>query len=157
MSDHDVPADLRDDDTLVAELDRALDALEPVPGDAVAAAVAAFDLGRIDDELAELLFDSLLDDPAVAMRHTGVQEARSLGFLAQGHRIDIELLDEDGVLLGQIEPVDAVRVEAETGRGTDAADVDDLGRFRLAVERGSFRLRITTSEGGVVVTPWITW
>lgn len=148
---------LLDDDALLAELRRTLDAVEPVPVDAITAATSAFDLGRADLELADLVFDSLLDDGAVAMRHAGVQEARSLGFLSQGYRLDVELLDDDSVLLGQIEPAEMGVVELETADGPRHGEVDELGRFRFDVPRGSLRLRITMPSGAVVATPWITW
>lgn len=152
------PEDLRDDQRLLAELGRALDEHDPVPEDAVAVAVAAFDLGRADTELAELVFDSFVDEPLVAMRHEG-SEARSLGFVARGYRVDVELIEEEAVLLGQIEPARAARVSLETAEGLRPGEVDDLGRFRFEAARGSLRLRLTFGEGdaAVVVTPWITW
>jgi hypothetical protein len=149
--------DLHDDDVLVSLLGQALDEAEPVPGDAVAAAASAFDLGRVDAELAELVFDSLLDEAAVAMRHEGPSDARSLGFLAQGCRVDVELVDDDSVLLGQLDPPAAAEVQLQTSEGEHVGSADDLGRFRFTVARGSLRLQVTTAEGAVVRTPWITW
>lgn len=157
MSDHDAtPSGPIDDDDLLAQLGRALDALEPLPADAIATAASAVDLGAADAELADLLLDTLLDDPALALRHAGVQEARSLSFLAQGHRVDMELIDE-GLLLGQLEPAEASTVALETADGIRSTAADELGRFRFDVARGSLRLRVTTGVGLVVVTPWITW
>jgi hypothetical protein len=159
VSDHDpTPEDLRDDERLLVALGHALDAHEPVPEDAVATAVAAFDLGRADTELAELVFDSLVDEPLVAMRHEG-SEARSLGFVAHGYRVEVELIEEEAVLLGQLEPARAAEVSLETAGGLRHGEVDDLGRFRFEAARGSLRLRLTIGEGEghVVLTPWITW
>lgn len=157
MSHHDPhPPDLHDDAELVAQLGRALDDLDPVPDDALVAARAAFDLGRADDALADLVFDSLLDDSRVAMRHDGAV-VRSLGFVAQGYRIDIELIDDDAALLGHLEPAQAAHVELETVDGRRDMEVDDLGRFHFSAARGSLRLRLHIAAGPVVVTPWITW
>lgn len=159
MTDHhDTPEDLHDDERLLAALGRALDAHDPAPEDAVATAIAAFDLGRADTELAELVFDSLVDDALVAMRHEG-SEARSLGFVAQGYRVDVELIEEEAVLLGQLEPARPAQVSLETADGLRHGEVDDLGRFRFEAARGSLRLRLTIGEGdaAVVLTPWITW
>lgn len=146
------------DEELLAALGAALDATEPVPSDAAAVAVGAFDFGRLDAELADLVFDSLVEEPAVALRHAGLEEVRSLGFIAAGLRVDVELVDEDESLLGQLEPAAAAEVELETGRGgTTTTRTDDLGRFRFEAARGSLRLRVTTDDGVVVTTPWITW
>lgn len=145
------------DDQLLAQLGRALDELDAVPQDAVDVALSAFELGRVDAELADLLFDSLLDEEPVGMRHVGVQDARSLAFTSQGHRIDIELIDSDGTLLGQIDPATAAVVELEGPDGHRRVDADDLGRFRFDAVRGSLRLQISTSDEVLIVTPWITW
>jgi hypothetical protein len=156
MSDHRTRAGL-DDDELLAQLRQALEALDPVPADAVAAAVAAADLGRVDDELADLLYDSLLDESTLLLRHAGTETARSLGFLAQGYRVDIELIDDEGLLLGQLEPAAPASIDLETRDDTRHVEVDELGRFRFEVRPGSLRLRITLAEGVLIVTPWITW
>lgn len=146
-----------DDAAVLRALAAALDAQEPVPEDARAVAVSAFDLGRLDAELAALVFDSLSDEPAVALRHEATRAARSLGFLAGGVRLDIELLDDEALLLGQIEPAVGAAVELETAIGRESTRTDDLGRFRFEDVRGSLRIRLTTDEGIVVVTPWVTW
>jgi hypothetical protein len=148
---------LQDDDELLAHLARSLDELDPVPADALAAARAAVLLGRADEALAELVFDSLTADPVVAMRCAAVVEARGLEFVAGGHRLDVELLDDGGVVLGQLDPGDAARVDLETEAGVTTETADDLGRFRFTSARGPLRLRITTTSGQVVLTPWITW
>jgi hypothetical protein len=156
MSDHGAgPFDLDDDEHLLAELGRALDRLDGPPSDALATAKAAFDVGRADAELAELVFDSLADEGLVAMRHE-VVEARSLEFVVRGHRVDIELLDD--ALLGQVDPAQRVHVELETLEERVHADADDLGRFRFDAPRGLLRLHLTIDgDAAVVVTPWITW
>jgi hypothetical protein len=153
MSDPRRP-DLRDDDQLVAQLRRALDALDPVPADALATAKAALDLSRADAELAELVFDSLLDSPLVAMRHE-VVEARSLEYVVQGFRLVIELSGD--AVMGQLDPVRPARVELETADGRRATDVDGHGRFGFVGVPGLLRLRLTVGTDAPVVTPWITW
>lgn len=142
-----------DDEALLAQLASALDEHDPVPADAVVVARAAAALGRADDALAEMLFDSLLDEPELTMR-SDVAEARLLAFQGVGHRLDVELLDDGGVLLGQIDPAAAAEVALETAAGTRTAVADDLGRFRFEAVRGPVRLRIRL--GYQLVTPWIT-
>ena len=148
---------LEDDDQLLAALGRSLDALDPAPADALAVARTAIELGRADDELAELLFDSLADEPELAMRHEGVVEARALGFVARGYRLDVELLEDGGVVLGQLDPAGPAQVDLETLNGARQTPADDLGRFRFNSARGLLRLRVTTATADVVLTPWITW
>ena len=150
--------DLSDDDALLAQLGLALDETDPVPADAVDVAKAVFDLGNADAELAELVFDSLLDEALVVMRtDTLAGEARTLGFAAGAHRVDIELSADGTTLLGQLAPAERTRVELETTSGSHATDSDELGRFRFSVERGSLRLRVVTEDGLIVTTPWIIW
>jgi len=150
--------DLHDDDELLAQLGLALDETDPVPRDAIDVAKAVFDLGNADAELAELVFDSLLDEALVVMRSdTLVDEARTLSFAIGNHRVDIELSADGTTLLGQLNPAERTRVELETTSGSREAEADDLGRFRFTVERGSLRLRVVTTDGLIVTTPWIIW
>jgi hypothetical protein len=153
----DDPLDLGDDDQLLAHLATALDRLDPVPPDAIATAEAAARLGRADAALAELVYDSLADAEAVAMRSDTLVEARGLGFVAGGYRLDVELLDDGRVVLGQLDPVGSAEIALETQHGTTTTTADTLGRFRFGDVRGPLRLRVTTSSDVVVLTPWITW
>jgi hypothetical protein len=158
MNDEPDRPDLHDDDELLAQLGLALDETDPVPDDAVALAKAVFDLGNADAELAELVFDSLLDEAPVVMRSdTLTGEARTIGFAAGSHRVDIELSTDGSTLLGQLQPAERTRVELETTTGRRPAESDELGRFRFTVERGALRLRVITEDGLIVTTPWIIW
>ena len=65
-----------DDDRLLRLLGEVLDESDPVPPDAAAAARAA-DLGRLDAELADLVFDSLLDERDVTAPAVKVRERTS--------------------------------------------------------------------------------
>lgn len=144
-----------DDDALLAQLGQALDALDPVPFDALDAARAAAALGRADDALAELLFDSLLDEPDLAMRGD-VVDVRSVAFQGRSHRLDLELLDDGDVVLGQLDPAASAGVEVETRTGVHHTMADDLGRFRFGDVRGPLRLRVRIGDDELL-TPWITW
>jgi hypothetical protein len=154
-ADH--PLSIHDDDGLLVQLARSLDQLDPVPPDARAAARAALQLGRADDALAELVYDSLAQGRGVAMRSDMLVEARSLEFVAGGYRLDVELIDDDGVVLGQLDPADAAQVALETEAGVQHATADGLGRFRFTGARGPLRVRVTIDTGQVILTPWITW
>ena len=158
MSAHDDSRpDLHDDDQLLVQLGKALDETDPVPTDAVAMAKSVFDLGNADAELAELVFDSLLDEALVVMRTETATESRSLTFALGGHRVDVELSADGATLLGQLDPAEPTRVRLDTTGGSTETRADDLGRFRFRVERGSLRLRVFTDDGLVVTTPWIIW
>jgi hypothetical protein len=153
----DDPSALHDDDQLLIQLAQSLDERDPVPEDALAAARSAVQLGRADDALAELVFDSLVPGAGVPMRGSALVEARGLGFVAGGYRLDVELLNEGGVVLGQLDPAGAARVDLETKSDSTTVTADDLGRFRFAGARGPLRLRVFTTSEQVVLTPWITW
>ena len=148
---------LHDDDGLVAQLGRALDELDPVPEDAIAAARSALEMGRADEALAELVYDSLLEGTAVGMRSDLLLEARSLEFVAGGYRLDVELVDDEGAVLGQLDPAAAASVTLETDGPGRETTTDALGRFRFTGARGPLRLRLTIDTGEVILTPWITW
>jgi hypothetical protein len=141
-----------DDDRLLALVGEVLDRIDPVPADATATAVAA-DLGGVDAELAELVFDSLLDERAVAVRDAPGTDVRSLTFTAGARTIEIDVSDAD--VVGRVTPVGAGTVELEQPRGRRTIPVDDRGRFRAPLAPGPLRLRFGIADAAVA-TPWIT-
>jgi hypothetical protein len=141
-----------DDDRLLALVGEVLDRIDPVPADATATAVAA-DLGGIDAELAELVFDSLLDERAVAVRDEPGGGVRSLTFTSGARTIEVDVSDAD--VVGRVTPPGAGRVELEQPRGRREVPVDDLGRFRAPLAPGPLRLRFGLGQAAVA-TPWIT-
>jgi hypothetical protein len=114
-------------------------------------------VGRADEASTELVYDPLDAGTPVAMRSDMLLEARSIAFVAGGHRLDLELIDDDRVVLGQLDPAGPARVALESDAGAQQVTADDLGRFRFAGARGPLRLRVATDSGPVVLTPWITW
>lgn len=84
-------------------------------------------------------------------------EARSVGFVAGGYRVDVELLDDGGVVLGQLDPGGPAEVVLETEAGARTTGADDRGRFCFESARGPLRLRVSPHDGPVVLTPWLTW
>ncbi len=146
-------SDLHDDDALVAALAQALDRLDPVPADARDAAVAVFDLGQLDDELATLVADSLLD-AGPAVRHDDGPEPRQLSFTTEHLSLEIELGVDGQTLMGAVSPAAVVDVVSEGPSGSLVTRSDELGRFRLALGRGWCRLRVRSPIASLV-TPVI--
>jgi hypothetical protein len=140
-----------DDDQLLAVLTHVIDETDPVPADALATAMAA-DLSGLDAELAELVFDSLLDQGGTTMRDDP-GDVRSLTFTSGDRTIEVDLAD--GGLVGRVSPAEDTPVELEQGATRVPLAVDDLGRFRAVVRPGPLRLRVG-GAAGAVATPWIT-
>lgn len=152
------PIDLHDDDTLVALLGVALDERNPIPDAVRAVAVAAFDLGNLEGELAVVVADSAIDAPLAGARHDASTD-RYVAIEAKHLRVEIDLPGTEPLVIGQVDPPgpDGVTVEfASAAGGVERFDVvvDDLGRFQAPVRPGSMRLHFATASGPVV-TPWI--
>ena len=143
------------DEELLAEL-RAAGRLDPAPAEAVAAVRAAFMWRTIDAELAELTYDSDMDDERLAgVRHTGV--ARFLTFEAPNLTLELEasVEDERGRLTGQLVPPQAGRIEIRHGADTTTVDADELGRFGASdLTPGPIRLGCRTASGASASTDW---
>jgi hypothetical protein len=154
------PRDLRDDDTLLAVVGQALahdpsaDADEDiaVPDEAVALARTAFQLRDLDEELAQLVHDSLQDESVLVRHETTLN--RLLSYVSSRLGLDVEL-DADGLtLMGVVTPAGPAEVEIETATTIDRTRADDLGRFRVELAPGWCRVRVRAS-GATLVTPVI--
>lgn len=158
--------DLHDDDELLAALGDSLDAIDPVPADAVQLAVAGFSLSRVDEELAVLVSDSLAGT-AVTLRDE-VSGTRALRFTTPTLTIDIEVGepigtsvgDAVGMVVGLLSPpavtdIEVETVSAATGRRVTVVRADELGRFRTTMNPGLARLRCQRA-GATVVTTWFS-
>lgn len=150
--------DLHDDDQLLAALGAALAEADPIPEAAHAAALAAFDLGALEGELAEVVADSLLDRPLAGVRHDGDAD-RYLEVRADALTVEIDLPAHSTVVVGRLDPPGPGQVLVELTSASGAVErvtlpVDELGRFEGDVGPGSLRLHVTTGSGPVT-TPWI--
>ena len=154
------PRDLRDDDTLLAVVGRALAddpaAVVPsgveVPADAVAVARSAFALRAVDDELAALVHDSLHDDALLVRREATV--SRLLSYATSRLGLDVELEADGRTLMGAISPAGPAVVEIESATTTERTTADDLGRFRVDLLPGWCRIRVRAADA-TLVTPVI--
>jgi hypothetical protein len=165
MSDRDVPVPSDDDPELEpldeAEADRllaALGAADPPPDEIVQSARGLFAWRTIDAELAELSYDSELDEQALAGVR-GAGELRQLTFEAEGVRLDVEVTTGPPArLVGQLAPSGAARVEVRSPQGSVTVDADDHGRFTVSeLQPGPVSLRCTPTgrDATVVETGWV--
>lgn len=135
-------------------LAKALDAADPVPDFVTEAAKAAYTWRTIDAELAELVFDSLGQEP-VGVR--GAESARQVTFRAPGVEIEMMVLAEGKRrLVGQLVPPQEAAVELRHGDTVRDARTDSLGRFSFdSVPTGPVQVVVSTSDGSRVVTDWM--
>jgi hypothetical protein len=142
------------DDELLALVGRALRTADPVPDHVVHGARAAWTWRTIDEELAELVFDSAAELTGVRSEDT----ARQLTFRAPGMEIEVMIVDEASRrIVGQLVPPGAFTIRVLAGDEEHEATTDRLGRFAFdAVTPGPVRLAVTDADGThVVTTEWV--
>jgi hypothetical protein len=149
-----------DDTDLEEELRRAVARLDGVPPPLFQAAVDSYTWRAVDAELAELVFDSVVDSGrAGAVRGPG--QPRLLSFDADGLSIDVEVsgMGPARTLIGQIVPPQPASVEVRQGDEVTALDADELGRFRSGpLGSGPFRLACSVGTELArrrVATEWV--
>jgi hypothetical protein len=160
------------DQELDNELRRIAARLDPVPDALVRAAEAAFTWRGVDDELAELAFDSLADQQSLALVRGG-GEPRLLTFHAADLTIELEVLPPEVLppaqehaqaagaahrLVGQLLPGGPARVQVRHPDGVLEVATDELGRFvadRVASGPISLRCQQGSEEETPVVTEWV--
>jgi len=146
------------DDSLLDLLGQALRTVDPVPEHVLAAARGAVAWRTIDQDLAELVFDSSLET-------TGVRDpdmARQLTFRSQasGRPVEIELMVVDGQhrrVVGQVVPAAVTTVRLENARQTLEQESDKHGRFAFdQISTGPVRLSVAGAGGRAdVLTDWV--
>jgi hypothetical protein len=145
-----------DDEELLGLLAEMLDGEQTVPTGALEAAHLAFSTRRLDEELAELLYDSS-DEPALAgMR--GSPGRRQVSYKIGELIIDCEV--EGRMLVGQVtgqQPDKPVLLDLVDVAGTRTRlDVDGRGRFvALLPGPGPVRLRCRHGRRRDSLTPWL--
>lgn len=147
------------DDSFESLLRDVTNEADPVPEHVVADAKSLFALRDLDAELADLVADSWVDEPAVLTRAL-VSDVRMLSFACDGLTIELDV-DTDpvsgrvhihGIALGAAG--DAVVVL--TGHRL-RTPLQDGGHFDVELPTGGpLRLELTRSDGGRVTTAWIT-
>jgi hypothetical protein len=150
----------RADEPLVEELRRAANRFDPPPPPVLEAARASLSWRTIDAELAELTFDSIIDQPATQLR--GGEGPRLMTFAAPGLDIEVEVsrVGPRRQLVGQVVPTQTAHIEVHHGGGIETVEADRLGRFSAeAISAGPVRLRChldTTPTTRRIVTQWIS-
>ena len=148
------------DDELEAELRRLAADREPVPATLIQAALDAFGWRDIDAELAELVYDSLIDADAASLVR-GPSDQRLVSFAVGGITIDVEVTSAGPgrSVMGQIAPPQRATVDIRYPQDTVTIETDELGRFEsgpLPPGPASLRLRPPGGEGPAIVTDWIS-
>jgi hypothetical protein len=138
----------KSDAALLRRMGEALQGDDPVPSELVAQAKGAFTWRTIDDELqmlAELAYDSAVDDDLVGVRGGG--GPRMLAFERDEVVIEVEVTTERGRrrLVGQVSGAAVAEVVLESGSGQHTAVAcDELGQFATdAMPAGPFRVVVT--------------
>jgi len=142
------------DDELLELVGRALRAADPVPDQVLHGARAAWTWRTIDEELAELVFDSAAELTGVRSEET----ARQLTFRAPGMEIEVMVVDEASRrIVGQLVPPGAFTITLVAGDEEHEQATDRLGRFSFdAVRPGPVRLAVTGDDGThIVTTEWV--
>ncbi len=152
--------DKHDETGLEEELRQAAARFDPVPGELLQVAAEAYTWRTIDAELAELAYDSLVDQDEISLVR-GPPERRLLSFQTDDLTIDLEVTRTNSArgLVGQLVPPRQANVEIRVRAAAIAVDTDELGRFRAGpVPAGpmSLRCRVVSAESGTdVVTDWV--
>jgi hypothetical protein len=124
------------------------------------AAKAALTWRTIDEELAELCYDSLAQAPAAAGVRDDGDSTRTLSFETNGRGVEIEVIEQGDRrrIVGQLLPPGPGRVEIRSGRPEEVveAEADHLGRFQADdLPRGPIRLRCQPDDRAAISTTWI--
>ncbi len=149
-----------DGDALVGELRRVLAVADPIPEHVQLVARLAIQWRTLDAEFAELVHDSRVDEPQLALRSTAT--ARVLTFEAGDLTIEIETEHVGGAagdtlrVVGQVIPPGPADITVRNNDELFVASADERGRFDaegLAPGRLSLRCRL---DGRLVETDWLT-
>ena len=155
--DDDMTQDEARDLGLLDELRGIATRLDPVPPAALLAARSAIAWRTMDAELAELTYDSLVDDERAAVRNADA--ARLVTFEVGDVQIEIQVasVGEHRRLVGQIVPTAAGSLELRSPEARVEAAVDELGRFSFErAPAGPVQLRFAAAgDAPPVQTDWL--
>lgn len=142
---------LDDEAELLSRLARMARRADPVPPDVIAAAMGSFTFRTIDAELAELVYDSAMEQVGLAGVRGG--GARQLTFEGPGLAVEVEVLGSGGRIVGQLVPPQPALVEVRHGGGSVTVRADELGRFHADVAVGSPMSLVCRADSSAGVRP----
>jgi hypothetical protein len=140
-------------DDLLEELRVAALMDDPVPERVKFAAKASLSWRTIDAELAQLTYDSVLDEELVG-HVRGVAAARLLTFSTPELTLDVEVegSGRDRRLIGELAPAQRAIVAIRHSEGVTEVETDDDGRFRTGpIPAGPIALSLRLAAGGSAV------
>lgn len=143
------------DDELLAELTRVRAVADPPPDHVVEAARAALSTRRWDEELAELVADSAVDDGLALVRDGDAPRLVSFALGAVSVDLQIER-DSDGLTVRGLVTGTGDQVAVEDRDRAHPATLNAGGWFTVTgVRPGPVRVRWRASSGAAVRTAWI--
>jgi hypothetical protein len=143
------------DDELLAELREIAAETDPVPEPLLDAARTAFELRDLDAKLAELVHDSAVDAPAMAIRGGGAERILSFAVRVLAVECQITARGSRRDLLGQLVGGRAEEMDVQVTGAVTTVPVNDSGRFSVrGLPAGPFRLRCRLADGTGLVTSW---
>jgi hypothetical protein len=150
--------ELETDEEVLARLAGLAARLDPVPADVEAAARASLAWARVASELADLVYDSAVDEgELVGIR--GGAPGRQLTFEGPGLTVEIEVAPGGGRLVGQLVPPQAARIEVRHLGGSLSVESDELGRFSAErISPGPVSLRCRACDPAAwppTATDWV--
>lgn len=143
-------------DDLFARLKEVGRRVDAVPGHVIAAARASGSWQNIDAELAELVYDSLLEGELVGVR--GGAGTRQLTFETPGLSLEVEVASDPSRVNGQISPPQEADIEVRHADGSLTVRTDALGHFRIeALPPGPVSFAYQTAGSGTpsTHTDWV--
>lgn len=150
-----------DDEQLLAALSEAMATRQAVPSWVVETGKNAYAWHRIDAELAQLTYDSSMNDSSTTQSRsaTGPPETaviRAMNFSSAHLSVELEVTET--CLLGQVSPPQSGTIETQTSAGSvTSTSLDEVGSFAIdPVPPSPFRLRCRPADGTDALTGWIT-
>jgi hypothetical protein len=146
------------DEVLIRRLRRIAAEADPVPDSLYVAARAAFALRDLDARVAQLVRDSAMDQPLIAVRAPRDSDARMLSFETGETVIECEISVRAGTrdISGQLTGGTAASMAAEVaGQPPVRADVGAHGFFAVrGLPPGPLRLKCQLADGATIATSW---
>jgi hypothetical protein len=147
------------DEALLARLTEIVRSIDEVPEEVLSAARSSYAWRTIDADLAEIAYDSLLDEDALAAVRSGAQP-RQITFESSDLTIELEVavVSDRRRIIGQLIPTQPAAVVIRHPSGEVAVEADELGRFMaeaVIVGPVSLSCSLEGGEGKSVNTDWI--